>query len=100
MANGDIDGKLIGRLAELAALELDGGETQRMAQELSKIVRYVDQLQGVDVEGVTPMTHVHLDRLPLRDDTALPSLQREVALAEAAETQAGGFAVPSFVDEG
>jgi Asp-tRNA(Asn)/Glu-tRNA(Gln) amidotransferase C subunit len=38
--------------------------------------------------------------MPLRGDEASPSLDRDLVLAEAPRAVDGGFAVPTFVDEG
>jgi len=44
------------KLAQLARLELDEAEIKKFAAEMSEILQYVEQLQGVDVEGLKP-TH-------------------------------------------
>jgi aspartyl-tRNA(Asn)/glutamyl-tRNA(Gln) amidotransferase subunit C len=88
------------RLAKLSNLELTADEVSRITRDLGAILGYVRQLGEVDVEGVPPTTHVELDHLSLRRDEVAPSLPHELALREAPRTSEGGFAVPSFVDEG
>lgn len=46
-----IDRALIGRLAELCRLPLSGGEAERMAGELSRILDYAEQLGAGDGAG-------------------------------------------------
>lgn len=47
----------IKKLARLSRLALDEGATEALREDLSRIVGYVQLLDEVDVEGVTPMTH-------------------------------------------
>ncbi len=88
------------KLAKLANLELTPAEVERITRDLGAILGYVRQLGEVDVEGVPPTTHVEIARLALRPDEVRASLPHELALREAPRTADGGFAVPTFVDEG
>jgi aspartyl-tRNA(Asn)/glutamyl-tRNA(Gln) amidotransferase subunit C len=87
-------------IAKLAHLELSREEIARMTRELGGILRYVKQLEELDVSAVPPTAHVQIEQLPLRADEARPSLPPELALREAPRVEGGGFAVPAFVDEG
>ena len=88
------------RIARLAHLDVSPDDVARLTRELGSILAYVKQLEEVDLEGVAPTAHVHLDRLTLRADEPETSLPREVALREAPRVAMEGFAVPAFVDEG
>lgn len=46
------------KLAKLARLDLDDTEIDSYSRELTDILRYVEQLQGVDVTGLEPTTQV------------------------------------------
>ncbi|HSX41609.1 MAG TPA: Asp-tRNA(Asn)/Glu-tRNA(Gln) amidotransferase subunit GatC [Candidatus Saccharimonadales bacterium] len=46
------------RVAELANMGLQEAEVSKLADELAKIVGFVEQLQEVDVEGVEPTDQV------------------------------------------
>ena len=46
------------RLASLARLDLSDEEITHFSVELSKILDYVEQLQGVDVTGLEPTSKV------------------------------------------
>lgn len=46
------------KLARLARLELSEDEIETYRHELSDILQYVEQLQGVDVEGLKPTNQV------------------------------------------
>ncbi len=87
-------------MARLAHLDVSAEDVERLTRELGTILGYVKQLHELDLEGVAPTAHVHLDELPLRADEPETSLPREVALREAPRVAMEGFAVPAFVDEG
>jgi aspartyl-tRNA(Asn)/glutamyl-tRNA(Gln) amidotransferase subunit C len=88
------------KIAALARLELDEAEVEPMLRDLARILAYVEQLSELDTRDVPATARLAVERLPLRDDTTLASLDAEVALGEAPRRAAGGFAVPAFVEEG
>jgi aspartyl-tRNA(Asn)/glutamyl-tRNA(Gln) amidotransferase subunit C len=66
-----------------------------MAGELSKILGHIDTINELDLDGVPPTSHVVEVANALRPDEARPSLDREVALANAPSRTDEGFLVPS-----
>jgi aspartyl-tRNA(Asn)/glutamyl-tRNA(Gln) amidotransferase subunit C len=86
----------IGRIAELARLELTPAEGARLADELSRILEFASAVQTADTSDVPPDAPV----VPLaprwRDDVVVPSLDRPTVLAEAPDAvlEAGLFGVP------
>jgi aspartyl-tRNA(Asn)/glutamyl-tRNA(Gln) amidotransferase subunit C len=86
-------------VARLARLELDGDEVERMQRDLAKILGYVEQLSELSTEGIPATAHIATERAPLREDSLVPSLDHDRALAEAPRQGSGAFAVPGFVDE-
>ena len=69
--------------------ELDG-----LARELESVVRYVDSLSEVDIEGVEPMSHVADFATPQREDAVTPSLPKSEALKNAPNQDGDFFVVP------
>jgi aspartyl-tRNA(Asn)/glutamyl-tRNA(Gln) amidotransferase subunit C len=85
-------------VAELAALSLTEAEVDELARDLAAIVAYVEQLDHVDTEGVSPaMSGMGVSQAGFRSDEPQPGLSHEDALASAPRTEGGGFAVPPFV---
>lgn len=82
-------------VARLARLELDDDEVERMAGELSKVLDHVERIRELDLDGVDPTSHVVDVGSVLRPDVPVPSLPRDVVLAQAPEPVDGGFGVPS-----
>jgi len=66
-------------VASLANLEVPEGETQILAEQLSRIVEYVEKLNELDTEGVEPTSQVvrgaphepRQDRVEPREGTGL-----------------------------
>jgi aspartyl-tRNA(Asn)/glutamyl-tRNA(Gln) amidotransferase subunit C len=96
-----IDEATVSRLASLAKLDLSDAERAGLAEDLSRIVAYVDQLAELPLDGVPATAHLAFhDQAALRSDEPRECLPRELVLAGAPRSEDDGFAVPTFVDEG
>jgi len=87
------------RVAELARLELTDDEIARFTKQLADILTYADQVQQADTSGVAPTAHpLSLDAV-WREDTPVPSLDRDEMLqqAPAADRNAGLYKVPKVL---
>ena len=81
-------------IAELARLELTNEEKIRYRGQLSDILDYFQQLQGVDTDDISPTAGLAVDRSPLRADEPRPGLEREALLKNAPDTEEHQFKVP------
>jgi len=93
-----IDTAEVLRIARLARLQMEEAEAAALADDLGRIVDYIDQLKEVelpaDAESLTYFdTDVH------REDRSAESLPREEALRNAPETDGESFLVPPIVDK-
>ncbi len=86
-------------LATLARLSLDDAEAEQFAAQLGPILGYLDQLQGVDTEGVLEALPPSRRGSALRDDVAGPTLPHEAALAGAPAVAQGQIVVPKFKED-
>ncbi len=86
------------KVATLARLELSPGDLAQMADQLNKILGYVDQLNEVDTEGLEPLAHPLPLRNVFRDDIPTPSLPVDAALQNAPNRLADFFGVPAVFD--
>lgn len=92
-----IDRDQVLHVARLARLQLSEDEIDKMASELSGVLRHIEKIGELELEGVPATTHVVDLVNALRPDEPEPCLPVEVALASAPEPVAGGFGVPSPV---
>jgi aspartyl-tRNA(Asn)/glutamyl-tRNA(Gln) amidotransferase subunit C len=90
-----IDREQVLHVARLARLELSEDEVARMSKELSAVADYIEKIGELDLEGVPATTHVVEVSNALRPDVVQPSLEREIAFANAPAVADGGFLVPS-----
>lgn len=81
------------KVALLARLRLSDEELERMQQQLSSILDYMQVLQEVDVANVPPTAQVTDVVNVMRPDEVRPSLPVEEALANAPAHEGGYFKV-------
>lgn len=88
----------IRHVARLARLSLTEDELRSFENDLNSILRYVEQLQQVDTEGVEPTSHaVRLENV-MREDQVEPSLPVDEALANAPDRSDDYFRVPRVLE--
>jgi len=85
-------------VAHLARLHLTDAEVALFQPQMEHIVRYVDQINALDVSGVEPTLHAVQVVNVFREDRSRPGLDRERVLANAPEEANGLFAVPKIVE--
>lgn len=85
-------------VAQLARLDFSDDEEQRMAEEMSQILDYVEKLDELDTSGVPPMSHVLDVTNVFRADEIESRIDREQALEPAPKTDDGYFQVPQVIE--
>jgi len=93
-----LDKATVARIATLARIKLPPSEQEHLAQELSTILGWMEQLGEVDTAGVEPMSSVAQMRLPTRDDEVSDGNCRDKILANAPAAERGFFVVPKVVE--
>jgi aspartyl-tRNA(Asn)/glutamyl-tRNA(Gln) amidotransferase subunit C len=88
-----IDLSTVRHVARLARLHLEPEEEARMGQELSAILEAVEVIQDLELDEVSPTTHVIAMDNVMRDDLPRPGLSQAEALREAPEVLEDRFAV-------
>lgn len=88
----------IRQVAHLARLELQAGQVEPYARQLSNILDMVGQLSQARTEQVTPMAHP-LDMVQrLRPDAVTEADRREKFQAHAPAVQDGLYLVPKVIE--
>ena len=83
---------------KLACIELSTEEKERLGSQLGDILKYVDQLNELEVEGVDPTAHAVPLTNVLREDKPRESFSHEAAMRNAPKTSNGLFIVPKIVE--
>ena len=94
----DITVDQVRHVARLARLAMDEASVAQMTRELAAIVGYVEQLQGVDTEGIEPLANVSGLEQVVRDDVPGPLLDHAAVLANAPLANDEAFLVPKAVE--
>jgi aspartyl-tRNA(Asn)/glutamyl-tRNA(Gln) amidotransferase subunit C len=103
----EINEALTLKVGHLARLALSEDEVKSFTTKIEVILKYVEQLQAVNVDGIEPMTHpLSLEnrpdlKAPLRKDEARPFPQDEngkpKVLKHAPDVLFDGFKVPPIL---
>ena len=92
----------IGRIANLARLELQPDEGDRLLGQLNAFFAVVEQMRAVDTTGVEPLAHpvaAYEDvALRLRDDAVGRFPSREDSQRSAPAVENGLFLVPKVIE--
>ena len=93
-----LDKATVAHIAMLARIRLSESELEPLANELSHILLWVEQLNEVDTDGVEPLASVAATGLPMRDDIVADGGSRDAILGNAPKTARGFFVVPRVVE--
>jgi aspartyl-tRNA(Asn)/glutamyl-tRNA(Gln) amidotransferase subunit C len=96
----------ISRIANLARLELQPLESERMLTQINGFFDIVEKMRAVDTTGIEPLAHpfdasranVSDMALRLRDDVASEPNNREANQVSAPAVERGLFLVPKVIE--
>ena len=92
----------ISRIANLARLELQPTESQRLLVQLNGFFEIVEKMRAVDTSGIEPLAHpvsvIQGVALRLRDDTVSEPNNREANQRCAPAVERGLFLVPKVIE--
>lgn len=93
-----VDHATVRRIAKLARIALAEERVEPMMTELNGILRWIEQLQEVNVEGVEPMTSVVAQKLKMREDVVTAGGDPASIVANAPLSEDDFFVVPKVVE--
>ena len=92
----------IARIANLARLELQSSESDRLLAQLNGVFSIVEAMRAVETAGIEPLAHpvavIQDVALRLRDDVASEPNQREANQRSAPAVERGLFLVPKVIE--
>ena len=91
----DFDIKYVAHLARIA---LTPAEEEKLGQQLTHIIGYIEKLKEADVSNVEPTAHAVPLVNVMRPDETTPCLSNEEALRNAPAKANGLFLVPKIVE--
>ncbi|WP_339217030.1 Asp-tRNA(Asn)/Glu-tRNA(Gln) amidotransferase subunit GatC [Ornithinibacillus sp. FSL M8-0202] len=94
----EINKEQVKHVANLARLEILEQEAEMFTEQLSSIIKFAEQLNEIDTDGIEPTTHVLDLKNVMRKDEPRQWITREDALKNAPDQQDGQFRVPSILE--
>lgn len=92
----------IARIANLARLELQPTESERLLTQMNDFFGIVEQMRSVDTQGLEPLAHPVVTlpdvALRLRPDVVSEPNQREANQKSAPAVERGLFLVPKVIE--
>lgn len=85
-------------VADLARIEFDDAQVEKLADELGAVLDYANKLNELDTSAVKPTEHILPVQNVFREDCVRESLPIEKVLANAPESEAGCFKVPRVLE--
>lgn len=86
------------KIAKLARIRITEGELPHYAREINGILKWIEQLQEVNTDNVTPLASVSNQPLPWREDKVTDGNIQEQVLKNASGSQHGCFTVPKVLE--
>ena len=86
------------RIAELAHIDIDDDQAQKMQVELNDIFKMIERIQAVITDGVEPMMHPHDCVQRQREDKVVFGNDREENMKNAPEEYDVMFLVPQVIE--
>ena len=86
------------KIAHLARLAINDNEIDHYAENLSKILGFVKQMDAANIAHTEPMAHPQDLTQRLREDCVTASDQRELFQSTAPQIEAGLYLVPPVIE--
>jgi aspartyl-tRNA(Asn)/glutamyl-tRNA(Gln) amidotransferase subunit C len=92
-----VDDKLIEDLSRLAKLKFDKNSSEKIKDDLSSILGFVDTLSEVDTVGIEPLIYMSEEVNTLREDNIANEVSQKKALKNAPQKDSDYFKVPTVL---
>jgi aspartyl-tRNA(Asn)/glutamyl-tRNA(Gln) amidotransferase subunit C len=92
-----VDKTVVAHLAALSDISLSDEALAKLTVDLENIIKYIEQLQELNTDGVKPTYQLTGLANVWRDDTIQPQISREKLLALAPEQQNNQVKVPKVL---
>lgn len=93
-----MDIQTVKKVARLARLDVKDSEKQPVADKMTQIMKWIEQLGEVNTDNIEPLTGSADMELHLRKDDVTDGACADKVLANAPEENQGYFAVPKVVE--
>jgi aspartyl-tRNA(Asn)/glutamyl-tRNA(Gln) amidotransferase subunit C len=99
MAN-KIDIKTVDEVAHLARLEFTDEAKAEIANDMNRMLTFIDKLNELDTEGIEPLIYMTDEFNVMREDIPVETLNQKDALKNAPRKDSDYFKVPKVISQG
>ena len=93
-----LDKATLERVAYLARVKINNSEIDKMTEELNNIMKWIEELNEVDISDVEPMTGVSNMTLREREDKVTDGGYQDKIVSNAPEKLDTSFTVPKVIE--
>ncbi|OQX89320.1 MAG: aspartyl/glutamyl-tRNA(Asn/Gln) amidotransferase subunit C [candidate division Zixibacteria bacterium 4484_93] len=93
-----VDSALVKKVAALARLEFSEGSLASFVPEFAKIISYIEKINELPLEDLSPLSHPVGGEQMLREDKVKSSLSTSDALSNAPSKKERFFTVPRVLE--
>jgi len=93
-----LDKSTLERVAYLARIKINNSEIDKMIEELNNIMKWIEELNEVDISNVEPMTGVSNMTLREREDKVTDGGYQDKIVSNAPEKIDTSFSVPKVIE--
>ncbi len=93
-----ITNKDVKKIAKLARIELDEADCDYMAQQLTKTISWIEELNEVNTDNVEPLFNIHNSQIiAVKDEISDGNIAQDV-IKNSKNSKYGYFAVPKVIE--
>ena len=93
-----IDLDTLKKLGKLSRIPIDEVGSNKLMEDLNKIIGFIEQLSEIDTNHVNPLSSVTGHNLPIREDVVNDGNKNNDVLENAPEKKSGYFVVPKVIE--
>jgi aspartyl-tRNA(Asn)/glutamyl-tRNA(Gln) amidotransferase subunit C len=93
-----IDEKIVDKIASLAKLEFEGEEKQRIIKDMNNMLNFIDKLEEINTDGISPLIHMTDEDNTFRADVSKIEITQKEALSNAPKKDSTYFKIPKVME--
>ncbi len=93
-----LDKAIVSQVAHLARIEVTKDQIESLVDELNHILAWIEQLNEVETDGVSPLASITGHSLPQRKDVVSEEENRDHILDNAPDRTKDFYSVPKVVE--
>lgn len=94
-----IDHKTVDEVAHLARLEFEAGAKDEIANDMNRMLGFIEKLNELDTKGVEPLIYMTEESNVLREDEVKQTITQKEALLNAPKKDSDYFKVAKVIDQ-